>query len=70
MLKGHFTRSKQLQADFTTALRHSTCRLKLCTIFVLYSFDMPKGSTDPNNPHVFCSCYQLIDIDAMSSVAF
>ena len=34
------------------------------------ALSMPKGSTDPNKPHVFCSCYQLIDIDAMSSVAF
>ena len=30
---------------------------------------MSDSSINPNKPHVFCSCYQLIDIDAMSSVA-
>ena len=52
------------------ALQYSTCRSNCAYKFCFVKFDMLEDSTDPNNPHVFCFCYQLIDIDAMSSVAF
>ena len=43
--------------NITAAMRYNTFRLDFAFTKCFVKFDMSEDSTDPNNPHVFCSCY-------------